>query len=235
MAPSSVSATPSDQVNRVLRLVGQYRKQPLDPIDRFSEVIFGLIMVLAFTCSFSVAEGGRQEVRQMLVAALTCNVAWGLVDGVMYVLTSIVERARRTVVLHGIRAADPATARAILLGALPEALTDITDAAEADRMVERCRALPDPGRRPRFEMTDLRGAVQSSVLVVLATFPPTIPFLIVEDPARALRVSNGVAVACLFIAGWSLGKATGVRAWLLGLAMVVLGSSLVAITVALGG
>ena len=71
--------------------------------------------------------------------------------------------------------------------------------------------------------------------MVLATFPPTIPFLIVEDTTRALRISNGVAVACLFLAGWSLGKATGVRAWLLGLAMVVLGSSLVAITVALGG
>ena len=234
MAPSSVAAPPG-QANRVLRLLGEYRRRPLDPIDRFSEIIFGLIMVLAFTCSFSVAEGGRQEVRQMLVAALACNVAWGIVDGVMYVFTSIAESARKALVLEGIRTADPATARAIVLAALPEGVLAITDAAEADRMVERVRAHPDPGRRTRFGMSDLRGAVQSSVLVVLATFPPTIPFLIVEDTTLALRISNGVAVACLFLAGWSLGKATGVRAWLLALAMVVLGSSLVAITVALGG
>ena len=235
MAPPSVPVPPPGQVNRVLRIAVQYQKRSLDSVDRFSEIIFGLIMVLAFTCSFSVAEGGQQEVRQMLVAALTCNVAWGLVDGVMYVLTSIAERARRTLVLQGIRAADPATARAIVLAALPEGMTAITDAVEADRMVERFRAMPEPARRSPVSMADLRGALQSSAIVVLATLPPTIPFLIVEDAARALRISNGVAVACLFLAGWSLGKATGVRAWLLGFAMVVLGSSLVAITVALGG
>ena len=82
---------------------------------------------------------------------------------------------------------------------------------------------------------DLRGAAASCLLVVLATFPPTIPFLLVEDAARALRISNGVAVASLFIAGYGLGKSTGLRPWLLGLAMVLLGSALVGLTIALGG
>ncbi len=219
----------------VLRLLRAHRKRALDPVDRFSEVIFGLIMVLAFTCSFSVAEGGRQEVRQMLVGALTCNVAWGLVDGVMYVLTSIAGRARLSLVFRGIRAADPATARAIVLSSLPEGVASVTDAAEADRMVARVRTLPDPGWRSSFALADLRGALASALLVVLATLPPTIPFLLVQDPSRALRISNGIAVVSLFLAGWWLGKATGVRAWLLGLVMVVLGSALVAVTVALGG
>jgi hypothetical protein len=204
-------------------------------VDRFSEVIFGLIMVLAFTCSFSVAEGGRQEVRQMLVGALTCNVAWGLVDGVMYVLTSIAGRARLNLVFQGIRAADPATARAIVLASLPEGVAAVTDAVEADRMAARVRTLPDPGWTSAFSATDLRGALVSALLVILATFPPTIPFLLVQDPSRALRLSNAIAVVSLFLAGWWLGKATGVRAWLLGLVMVVLGSALVAVTVALGG
>jgi hypothetical protein len=215
--------------------VSDYQKRPLDPVDRFSEVIFGLIMVLAFTCSLSVAESGQQEVRQMLVAALTCNVAWGIVDGVMYVLTSMVGRARVHLVLRGIRAADASTARAIVLAALPEGVAAITDEAEADRMAARVRALPDPGRASSFSGSDLQGAVGSALLVILATIPPTIPFLLVENAAHALRISNGVAVVSLFLAGWSLGKATGVRAWLLGLAMVVLGSALVAITIALGG
>jgi hypothetical protein len=219
----------------VLRLLREHRKSPLDPVDRFSEVIFGLIMVLAFTCSFSVAEGGRQEVRQMLVGALTCNVAWGLVDGVMYVLTSIAGRARLNLVFQGIRAADPATARAIVLASLPEGVAAVTDAVEADRMAARVRTLPDPGWTSAFSATDLRGALVSALLVILATFPPTIPFLLVQDPSRALRISNAVAVVSLFLAGWWLGKATGVRAWLLGLVMVVLGSALVAVTVALGG
>jgi VIT1/CCC1 family predicted Fe2+/Mn2+ transporter len=58
-------------------------------------VIFGLIMALTFTGSLSVAEAGREEVRTVLIGALGCNIAWGLVDGVMYVITSLVERARQ--------------------------------------------------------------------------------------------------------------------------------------------
>ncbi len=227
--PSSLQAT------RALQIVGDFQRRPLDPVERFSEVIFGLIMVLTFTGALSVAESGRQEVREMLFGALACNVAWGLVDGVMYLLTSVVGRARRLLVLQGIRAADPASARAILRAAVPEGVAAITDEAEADRMVARLRALPEPRHPVSITATDLRGALGSCLLVVLATFPPTIPFLLVQDAARALRISNGLAVASLFLAGYWLGKATGLRAWMLGLAMVVLGSALVGLTMALGG
>ncbi len=235
MYPSFRGTQPTGYATRALQITGEYQRRPLDPVDRFSEIIFGLIMVLAFTGALSVAESGRQEVRQMLVGALGCNVAWGLVDGVMYVLTSIAERARRTLVVQGIRDADPATARAIVLAALPEGVAAITDEAEADRMVTRLRALPDPRRLSGITAADLKGALASCLLVVLATFPPTIPFLVVEDAARAVRISNGLAVASLFLAGYSLGRATGLRAWLLGLAMVLLGIALVGLTIALGG
>ncbi len=235
MGPPSSATPPTGDAARALHVVGEYQKRPLEPVERFSEVIFGLIMVLAFTGSLSVAESGRQEVRQMLVAALTCNVAWGLVDGVMYALTAIVGRARRALVFRGIRDADPATARAIVLGALPEGIAAITDEAEADRIAARIRALPEPPLQARFAPSDLRGAVGSCLLVVLATFPPTIPFLLVEDAVRALRISNVVALASLFLAGYWLGKETGIGAWRLGLAMAVVGAALVAITIALGG
>jgi hypothetical protein len=233
MSPSPDAIPPAS--GRALQIVGAYQKRILDPVERFSEVIFGLIMVLTFTGALSVAESGRQQVREMLVGALACNVAWGLVDGVMYLLTSVVGRARQILVLKGARAAEASTARAIVLGALPDGVAAITDEAEADRMVARIRALPEPRWPVRVTGEDLRGALASCLLVVLATFPPVVPFLLVEDAGRALRISNGLAVASLFLAGYWLGKATGVRAWLLGLTMVVLGSALVGVTMALGG
>ena len=55
---------------------------PLEPMERISEILFGLIMVLTYTCSFSVAGAGREEVRTMLVGALGCNLAWGVIDAV---------------------------------------------------------------------------------------------------------------------------------------------------------
>ena len=51
----------------------------LNPVDRTSEVLFGTIMVLTFTGAISAATDGRQEIRELLWAALGCNVAWGFV------------------------------------------------------------------------------------------------------------------------------------------------------------
>lgn len=235
MDPSSSAAPPSAHEAAALRVVGESQKRVLDPVDRFSEILFGLVMVLTFTSTLSVANSGQKDVRDMLVAALGCNVAWGLVDGVMYVLTSMAERARRALVLRGIRGADPAAARAIVLGALPEGVASVTDDGDADRMVARVRALPEPPRRASITVGDLRGAIGSCFLVVAATFPPTIPFLLVEDAVRAQRISSAVAVASLFLAGYSLGKATGLGPKLLGFSMVVLGGALVGLTVVLGG
>jgi hypothetical protein len=52
-------------------------KAVLDPMERISEVLFGLIMVLTFTSSLSIASADRASTRSMLIAALGCNLAWG--------------------------------------------------------------------------------------------------------------------------------------------------------------
>jgi VIT1/CCC1 family predicted Fe2+/Mn2+ transporter len=62
-----------------------------------------------------------------------------------------------------------------------------------------------------------------------------VPFLFADDARRALRLSNAVAVAMLFAAGWAFGKVAGCRPWLTGLAMVAIGVVLVAVTIAFGG
>ena len=69
----------------------------------------------------------------------------------------------------------------------------------------------------------------------LSTFPVTIPFLVMRDPVPALRVSNAIAVVLLFGAGYAFGRLTGRHPAGMGSAMVVLGSILVGITIALGG
>jgi len=68
------------------------RERVLDPVERLSEVLFGLIMVLSFTCSMSAATAGHEEVRTVVIGAIGCNIAWGLVDAVMYLLAILFER-----------------------------------------------------------------------------------------------------------------------------------------------
>ncbi len=226
---------PSRHTERALRVLAEHRKRALDPIDRFSEVIFGLVMVLTFTCAFSVAEGGGQTVRAMTRAALACNVAWGLVDGVMYLVGAMAGRAKLAAVIRGVREASEAEARSMVRAALPPGVAALAGDAEVERMVTQVRTLPRPPLQSILAWEDVRGAAWSALLVVAATLPPTAPFVLVGEPARALRISNAVALLCLFLAGFWLGRATGIRPWLLGLSMAGVGTALVVVTIALGG
>jgi VIT1/CCC1 family predicted Fe2+/Mn2+ transporter len=69
------------------------QKRVLDPVDRVSEVIFGVLMAMTFIGAVSVGSEDL-EVRTALAAALGCNVAWGLVDGIMYVVAQLTQRTR---------------------------------------------------------------------------------------------------------------------------------------------
>jgi VIT1/CCC1 family predicted Fe2+/Mn2+ transporter len=175
--------------------VSTSRRAVLDPVERQSEVVFGLIMALTFTGTISVAEAGGEDVRSALVGAIGCNIAWGIVDALMYVVTSLVTRAR---------------------------------AADA--------TLP-PGARPGsfVRWDDLRGAVGVFLLVTLATFPVVLPFVFLQPLRRAMRVSNVIALAMLFSAGWSLAGYARLSRWRLATAMLALGTVMVLITIALGG
>lgn len=86
-------------------------KRLLDPTERLSEILFGLIMVLSFTCTVSTTQAGREEVRTMLVAALGCNLAWGIIDPVFYLMACFSEQGHNLLTFQAVRkATDPAKA-----------------------------------------------------------------------------------------------------------------------------
>jgi hypothetical protein len=211
-------------------------KRVLEPIERVSEVLFGLIMVLTFTGSLSVVGLGRETVRTMLVAALGCNLAWGIIDAVLYLMGCLAERARGLMTLLAVRkSSDPAQARGLIAATLPPLVASILPPAELDTIQRRLSQLPEPPAPARLRMSDWWGALGVFLLVFCSTFPVVIPFLAMRDPVRALRVSNIIAVALLFLTGYVFGSAVGRRPWAMGSAMVLLGSALVGLTIALGG
>ena len=211
-------------------------KRVLDPIDRVSEVLFGLIMVLTFTGSLSVAEAGRAEVRTMLLGALGCNFAWGFIDGVFYLMGCLAERGHALLTFRALRAeSDSEKAHRLLAGALPPLVASILTPAEIETMRGRLKALPEPAGRARLPKEDWLGAVGVFLLVFLSTFPVVIPFTFMTDIMVALRVSNAIAIAMLFATGYTFGRMTGRRPALVGITMVVFGALLVSATIALGG
>jgi VIT1/CCC1 family predicted Fe2+/Mn2+ transporter len=212
------------------------RRRVLDPSERFSEVLFGLIMVLTFTGSLSVAESGHQEVRTMLIGAIGCNLAWGIVDAIMYLLNILGQRGRALVLLRRVRAARQAKdVQDSFVEALPAEVVSVLRPEEFDAIRQRLADRPYPPPRPGFERDDFRGAVGVFLLVFLSTVPVVIPFLFIKDAMAALRVSNAVAIVMLFLAGFELARYSGYRPWRTGLVMVGIGTVLVAITMVLGG
>ena len=208
----------------------------LQPEERISEVLFGLIMVLTFTGSISVAESGREDIRTMLIAALGCNIAWGVIDGVLYLMGCLADRGRGFVTYRAVRSAtDPHEAQQLISDALPPLIASILQPQELESMRQRLHDLPDAPPRARLQRKDWLGAVAVFLLVFLSTFPVAIPFIFMTDALVALRISNAIAVLMLFIAGFAFARITGGRPWLFGIAMVLLGVVLVAMTMALGG
>ena len=208
----------------------------LDPIDRFSEILFGLIMVLTFTGSISAAESGREEIRTMLFASIGCNLAWGLVDAVMYLFESIAERGRGIVSLRKLREAkDPQAAHAVIRDAVPPLIGRVLQEPELEAMRGRLSELNDLPQTPGATKDDFRAAFGVFLLVFLSTFPVVIPFLLMHDAATALRFSHGIAIGMLFLVGWKIGAHTGHSPWRVGATMVVIGTALAAGTMALGG
>jgi VIT1/CCC1 family predicted Fe2+/Mn2+ transporter len=211
-------------------------KRILEPIERISEVLFGLIMVLTFTCSFSIAESGRSEVRGMLLGALGCNLAWGIIDAIMYLMGCLAERARSLAALSAVRkAADPQKAQQLIANALPRVVVSCLGATELESLRNRLQQLPEPPTHPRLSKTDWIGAAGVFLLVVLSTFPVVLPFIFVQNAMLAKRLSNGIAIGLLFLTGYAFGRCTGYHPRGMGIAMVIIGGVLVAITIALGG
>jgi hypothetical protein len=208
----------------------------LEPIERVQEVLFGLIMVLTFTGSLSVAEAGREDVRTMLIGALGCNVAWGLIDAVFYLMGCLADSGRRHASFRAAReAADPVEGRRLVAEALPPVVAQVLEPAELEAIRTRLLKLPALGGPPRLSGQEWLGAAAVFLLVFLSTFPVALPFLFMHDARPALRVSNAVAIALLFVAGFAFGRIIHRRPLLIGISMVALGASLVAITMALGG
>lgn len=208
----------------------------LDPISRLSEVIFGLIMMLTFTGTISAATAGRQEIGTILWAALGCNVAWGLVDGVMYIMSLLMERGDSTAALRQVQlSASPDDANKVFHEYLPPAVVAVMKPAQFEEIRQELKTLPAPPSRIPVFWRDIRAAIQIFFLVALSTFPCAIPFLLIQDVVLAMRISNGIALLLLFLTGFILGKRTGYNAWLLGLVVAVVGALLVLMTIALGG
>jgi hypothetical protein len=212
----------------------------LDPGGIFGEILFGLIMVLTFTlgAGLTIKEEGPEAVRGLLIAALGCNIAWGIIDGAMYIMGCLLDRGRRNRMLLALKdVTDESVALQSIENEMDGVLTSLLTPAErqaAYRGIWRLSSRAQP-ERPRILKDDLMGGLAAGLLVILTALPGAIPFLFMQDKFAALRASNAILLLLLFWCGFFWAKFTGVNRILAGLAMTLIGVVLVVAAILLGG
>ena len=211
-------------------------RRVLEPGERLAEILFGLIMVMTFTGSLSVATADRTDVRVMLIAALGCNIAWGLIDAIMYIMSCLNERGgNHKIVLAVKQAQSPDEAHALIRRHLPPLVGDELNGETMERIRQRIAALPLTSAAPPVTGDDLRGALGVFLIVAVSTFPVILPFVFMSDLHLAMRMSNVIGLVMLAAIGHAYGRASGYSPWWMAACMAILGSVLVALTIALGG
>ena len=217
-------------------LVPAERKGWIDTEDRISEILFGLIMALTFTCTISVTQSDEATVNDMLIGALGCNTAWGLVDAVLFILMSRTVEKRGLTILNFVRRSkDNNKTHQFITDALPPVIANVLKPEEMESIRQRVLQLPEPKISGKQKWRDYKIAVGIFFLVLLSTLPVVAPFVFIADLQTALRISNAIAILMMFFCGWGLGKYAGRNRFLMGVIMSVIGIVLVLVTIALGG
>ena len=207
----------------------------LSPFERGAEIIFGILMAISVTAAAEITLGGEVDVRGLMLAALGCNLAWGLIDAVIYLLQLQFERHRVHRMVLELRGLESEAAFRERVAAEVPPLVAQAMTADSYRHIRRAvqgyaRARPAFWSRQEFAAAGLICA-----LVFGSTFPLVVPFMVMEEPRLALRVSHGIAVAMLFLLGWKLGRWSGASPIGSGAVLAAVGVALAVLCVALGG
>jgi VIT1/CCC1 family predicted Fe2+/Mn2+ transporter len=212
----------------------------LDPASSLGEIMFGLIMTLTFTLSAGIIiqDEGSEGARELLIALIGCNIAWGVIDAAMYLVNELFLRGKRRRIAHAVRTApDERGGVAAVANELDQFFEDVADDPERQALYSRVAArVRTADIKPnRLTKADFMGAFTSFWLVVIASAPAAIPFLIFDEARFALRISNAILLAFLFVCGFNWARYTLGNPWAAGFVFLAGGVGLVAVAIALGG
>ena len=146
----------------------------------------------------------------MLIGALGCNLAWGIIDAIMYLMACLADRALSVRLVARVRSASTAQeAQSAIAASLPSVVASILAPADLVRIHAELSRMPEQMQATGLRREDWVGALAVFLLVVISTIPVVVPFFFLQDAYIALRISNAVAVAMMFVVGYAFGRVAG--------------------------
>lgn len=205
----------------------------LSPSDRHSEILFGLIMVLAITGTVGLETGSRIAV---ISAGIGACIAWGIVDGIIYVYTNLLERGR---IARSVQEASTCTGEGCdirkvkeeLEGTIVDTLGEREKHEVAQHILIRLKPVDNYTRATR---DDIMGGFAVGALVFISGIPVLLPFMFFDD-AWAMRFSSAIGLIMLFGIGYRWGGYVGRNKLQTGAVMMGVGAVITGVVIALGG
>lgn len=211
----------------------------LDPSDRLSEIMFGLIMAMTVASSTKLAAGeGILSARIVISAVLGCNLAWGVVDGIMYIFTDLLERGRLSKFVSYVKSSSPEKVVPIVENEIECTIFKSLDYEEKKRIsVGLLRSISKvQPQKARITRDNVLGALASFLLVFGSGFIAVVPFFFMPNNVYlALKLSNVTSIIVLFGVGYQWAKYTDRNKIRTGAGMVMIGFAISAVTTLLGG
>jgi hypothetical protein len=167
--------------------------------------MFGVIMVVCFTCVLRAFPNAMDKViGTVLLTALFCCIAWGLVDGIFYAWEAHYELDKKKKIQAKVQApSDPKDVRELVEDDLGDTIVDLMDEKDKEQIyqiVEKNVTKIDLGRVNIKE--DLTTILIALGLVVGSSVIVMIPFLLFSPVTNALIISNITGILLLFIMGY---------------------------------
>jgi len=205
----------------------------LSPSDRFSEILFGLIMVLTITGTVGLGTSSRKAV---LSAGIGACIAWGIVDGIIYIYSNLLERGRLALALQEV---STCTGEGCYLRKIKEELKDTIVDTLGEREKHEVAQHILAGLKPIENHTsatrdDIRGGIAAGMLVFISGLPLLLPFVFFDD-IWALRLSRIIGFVMLYAIGYRWGGYVGRSRFWTGVTMMSVGIAITGVVIALGG
>jgi hypothetical protein len=205
----------------------------LSPSDRFSEILFGLIMVLAITGTVGLETGSKVAI---ISAGIGACIAWGIVDGIIYVYSSLLEKGR---IALAAQEATTCTGEGCDLRKIKEELegtiVDTLGEREKHEVAQHILARLKPvENHTRATKDDILGGIAAGMLVFVSGVPPILPFVFL-DGIWAMRFSSIIGLVMLFAIGYRWGSYIGRSRFWTGVTMMGIGAAITGVVIALRG
>ena len=163
-----------------------------------AEAFYGIWMVVVVTGTIRAAEQpGETTVRVMLVAALSVNIGWGVIDGITGMWANLVDRTKELELVNSLRAKKgDAGLRKKLGRALGSAVAGSLGEEERERVVDMLEAgEPREVARAKPDREDYEAAIATALIDFVLIFPVTLPYILfMNDLTLAIRSSQFVAL-----------------------------------------